>query len=46
MDAAHRAGIAVGVFTVNDVETRDLLAAAGVDVIITDRPDLIPAGVA
>lgn len=45
VDAAHRAGIAVGVFTVNDVETRDRLVAAGVDVIITDRPDLIPADV-
>jgi glycerophosphoryl diester phosphodiesterase len=45
VDAAHRAGIAVGVFTVNDVETRDRLVAAGVDVIITDRPDLIPGDV-
>ena len=42
VDAAHRAGIAVGVFTVNDVETRDRLVAARVDVIITDRPELIP----
>ncbi len=41
--AAHAAGIAVGVFTVNDVETRDRLVAAGVDVIITDRPELIPS---
>jgi glycerophosphoryl diester phosphodiesterase len=39
--AAHATGIAVGVFTVNDVETRDRLVAAGVDVIITDRPELI-----
>ena len=44
VEAAHRAGIAVGVFTVNDVQTRDRLVAAGVDVIITDRPELIPAG--
>ena len=44
--AAHDAGIAVGVFTVNDVETRDRLAKAGVDVIITDRPELIPADAA
>lgn len=44
--AAHAAGIAVGVFTVNDAETRDRLVAAGVDVIITDRPDLIPADAA
>jgi glycerophosphoryl diester phosphodiesterase len=42
VDAAHRAGVAVGVFTVNDAVTRDRLVAAGVDVIITDRPDLIP----
>ena len=44
--AAHAAGIAVGVFTVNDAATRDRLLAAGVDVIITDRPDLIPADAA
>jgi glycerophosphoryl diester phosphodiesterase len=43
VDAAHQAGILVGVFTVNDAEVRDRLAAAGVDVIITDRPELIPA---
>ena len=43
VEAAHGAGIAVGVFTVNDVETRDRLERAGVDVIITDRPELIPA---
>jgi len=46
VDAAHGAGIAVGVFTVNDEVTRDRLAAAGVDVIITDRPELIPADAA
>jgi glycerophosphoryl diester phosphodiesterase len=46
VDAAHGAGIAVGVFTVNDIVTRDRLVAAGVDVIITDRPELIPAGAA
>ena len=44
--AAHAAGIAVGVFTVNEAATRDRLLAAGVDVIITDRPDLIPADAA
>jgi glycerophosphoryl diester phosphodiesterase len=43
VEAAHGAGIAVGVFTVNDAATRDRLVAAGVDVIITDRPELIPA---
>ena len=42
VDAAHHVGIAVGVYTVNDSETRDRLVAAGVDVIITDRPELIP----
>lgn len=42
VDAAHQAGVAVGVFTVNDAATRDRLVAAGVDVIITDRPELIP----
>jgi glycerophosphoryl diester phosphodiesterase len=42
VDAAHRAGIAVGVFTVNDAAERDRLVQAGVDVVITDRPDLIP----
>jgi glycerophosphoryl diester phosphodiesterase len=46
VDAAHGAGIAVGVFTVNDTATRDRLVAAGVDVIITDRPELIPADAA
>jgi glycerophosphoryl diester phosphodiesterase len=44
--AAHQAGIAVGVFTVNEPATRDRLLAAGVDVIITDRPELIPADAA
>jgi glycerophosphoryl diester phosphodiesterase len=42
VDVAHRAGIAVGTFTVNDAATRDRLVADGVDVIITDRPELIP----
>ena len=40
VDAAHRAGILVGVFTVNDEADMRRLAAYGVDVIITDRPDL------
>jgi glycerophosphoryl diester phosphodiesterase len=44
--AAHQAGISVGVFTVNDVDERDRLVAAGVDVIITDRPELIPSDAA
>ena len=40
--AAHEAGILVGVFTVNDADTMRRLESAGVDLIITDRPDLIP----
>ena len=46
VSAAHAAGVAVGVYTVNDADTRDRLLAAGVDVIITDRPELIPADAA
>ena len=46
VDAAHRAGLTVGVFTVNDPAERDRLVTAGVDVIITDRPELIPADAA
>jgi glycerophosphoryl diester phosphodiesterase len=40
--AAHEAGLLVGVFTVNDADTMHRLESAGVDLIITDRPDLIP----
>jgi glycerophosphoryl diester phosphodiesterase len=39
--AAHRARIAVGVFTVNDEATMRRLAGLGVDVIISDRADLV-----
>jgi glycerophosphoryl diester phosphodiesterase len=39
--AAHAAGIAVGVFTVNDEATMRRLAGLGVDVIISDRADLV-----
>jgi glycerophosphoryl diester phosphodiesterase len=39
--AAHAAGIAIGVFTVNDEATMERLAGYGVDVIITDRADLV-----
>jgi glycerophosphoryl diester phosphodiesterase len=46
VDAAHRAGLTVGVFTVYDPTERDRLVTAGVDVIITDRPELIPADAA
>jgi glycerophosphoryl diester phosphodiesterase len=41
--AAHESGILVGVFTVNDAETMRRVEDAGVDLIITDRPELIPA---
>ncbi len=40
-EAAHAAGIAVGVFTVNDEATMRTLAGWGVDVIISDRADLV-----
>ena len=41
VEAAHAAGIAVGVFTVNDEATMRRLAGWGVDVIISDRADLV-----
>ncbi|HEU4368643.1 MAG TPA: glycerophosphodiester phosphodiesterase family protein [Methylomirabilota bacterium] len=41
VDAAHRAGISVGVFTVNDEDAMRRLAGYGVDVIISDRADLV-----
>jgi len=46
VEAAHGLGIAVGVFTVNDEAELDRVVAAGVDVVITDRPELIPADAA
>lgn len=39
--AAHAARIAVGVFTVNDEDAMRRLAGDGVDVIISDRADLV-----
>ncbi|MEX2655346.1 MAG: glycerophosphodiester phosphodiesterase family protein [Acidimicrobiia bacterium] len=42
--AAHRAGLKVIPWTVNDSELMDNLITLGVDGIITDRPDLAPAG--
>ncbi len=39
--AARAAGIAIGVFTVNDEGEMRRLAALGVDVIISDRADLV-----
>lgn len=44
--AARAAGVAIGVFTVNDAAAMRRLAALGVDVIITDRPDLVPGAAA
>lgn len=41
VEAAHAAGIAVGVFTVNDEDTMRRLAGWAVDVIISDRADLV-----
>jgi glycerophosphoryl diester phosphodiesterase len=40
VSAAHRAGVAVKVWTVNAVEDMRRLVAIGVDGLITDRPDL------
>ncbi|HEV8642855.1 MAG TPA: glycerophosphodiester phosphodiesterase family protein [Methylomirabilota bacterium] len=40
VEAARRAGIALGVFTVNDEAAMRRLADLGADVIITDRADL------
>lgn len=39
--AARAAGIAIGVFTVNDEAEMRRLAAFGVDVVISDRADLV-----
>jgi glycerophosphoryl diester phosphodiesterase len=41
IEHAHRAGLGVQVWTVDDVETARRLMAWGVDAIITDRPDLM-----
>ena len=38
--AAHRAGVPVKVWTVNEAEAMRRLVAMGVDALITDRPDL------
>jgi glycerophosphoryl diester phosphodiesterase len=38
--AAHRAGVPVKVWTVNDPRQMRHLLAIGVDALITDRPDL------
>jgi glycerophosphoryl diester phosphodiesterase len=41
VEAAHAAKIAIGVYTVNDEATMRRLAGFGVDVIISDRADLV-----
>jgi len=41
VNAARAAGIGVGVFTVNDEATMRRLAGLGVDMIISDRADLV-----
>ena len=41
---ARRAGLAVIPWTINDPDEMQLLLDLGVDGLITDRPDLAPAG--
>jgi glycerophosphoryl diester phosphodiesterase len=41
VSGARRAGLGIGVFTVNDESTMRKLLDLGVDVIISDRPDLV-----
>jgi glycerophosphoryl diester phosphodiesterase len=41
VEAAHGAGMSIGVFTVNDEAAMRRLAGYGVDVIISDRADLV-----
>jgi glycerophosphoryl diester phosphodiesterase len=41
VEHAHRAGLAVQVWTVNDEATARRLLGWGVDALITDRPDLM-----
>lgn len=41
VDDAHRAGLAVQVWTVDDEDTARRLIGWGVDALITDRPDVI-----
>lgn len=41
VDACHRSGVAVHVWTVNDADEADRLRALGVDAVISDRPDRV-----
>ncbi|MFN3216279.1 MAG: glycerophosphodiester phosphodiesterase family protein [Acidimicrobiales bacterium] len=41
VDACHRSGVAVHVWTVNDPGEASRLQALGVDAVISDRPDLV-----
>ena len=41
IDAAHAAGLLVSVWTVDDPDDARALAAAGVDIIITNVPDVV-----
>lgn len=41
VDAAHRAGLGVQVWTIDTIAEASRLMAQGVDALITDRPDLI-----
>ncbi|MCL1600895.1 MAG: hypothetical protein M3112_05090 [Actinomycetia bacterium] len=43
LDAAHRAGLEVIPWTVNDPDLMDRLVELGVDGLITDRPDVAPS---
>jgi len=43
---AHRAGVLVGVWTVDDPGAARTLAGAGVDIVITNAPDVVLAAVA
>jgi glycerophosphoryl diester phosphodiesterase len=45
IEAAHRAGLGVFAWTVNDPGDARQLVAAGIDGLITDRPDAIAAAV-
>ena len=45
IEAAHRSGLGVFAWTVNDPGDARQLAAAGIDCLITDRPDAIAAAV-